>query len=150
MSHLAVETKRGRGEGVARGGGFGGGPKRGLKLELWDEVRLGKRKRVATWGGSPERESRGDAACDWVTAVVGQERHQRCFPRGVSPVTATEPRGRAAEAAVCSSLAGRKARPSWLAMARGAGSPPNREAKYLSQGSDRHRFAAGGVKKRTW
>lgn len=153
VSHLALETKRGRGEGVAQGVGSGGGQKRGLKLELWDEVRFGKRKQVTTWGGSPERESHGDAAL-WLSDGCGGlgespallQQRQSCHSdrtegessRHCDLLHFYREEGWAAAGGMELAGVGQRGR-----------QPPNREAKYLRQGSDWFRFAASGVKKRT-
>lgn len=68
----------------------------------------------------------------------------------------TENRGlrrQAAASAYFFIFGGRKARLQLVelaeSLARGAGSPRNRETKYLKRGSDGCRFAGGGVKERT-
>lgn len=61
--------KKGRAEGVAQEGvGFGESQKCSPKLNVWEEVRFGKRKWVSSWGGSAERENHKDAAV-WLSDI---------------------------------------------------------------------------------
>lgn len=65
FSRLILQMKEGRGEGegVAQEGvAFEESQKRSPKVNLWEEVRFGKRKRVFSWGGSLEGENCRDAA----------------------------------------------------------------------------------------